>query len=405
MQRLRRRPQHECSGAEVDVGGAEVERPGGEGNDGLVAVADDDRNARSRLGRCVPNAMRRCRSPAAAPRAECRRVRGAPPTSRARNGDQRRVRAAVDASARRGAPRAGDAAGRMRAAPHASCDCAAALAHFGQVIEAPAQLARAVVRRELAGPSAAARPRRGARVRCSQAALRVSCQERTGDKRAAVVRVPADEARPLDGEAGGRPARGSERCARARPSAVSTLAMISSGSCSTCPSELRCVAIVTSAAPSSDAVGCVCACARCMSALVDGDIDVARHAGSGDLARPVRRRAGKAPSTRPSRRRARRARAQAGHPSPRRRPRPRRPTARRAPAGRRPVIAEHVLGMHQFQHGPQLAGSPSSTHPIGTPAAVRASRHGVGIEGNDDAAVEHGRDGPRGSRSMQCARP
>ena len=136
----------------------------------------------------------------------------------------------------------------------------------------------------------------------------------------------------------------------------------------------------------------VCACARCMSALVDRDIDIARHASSDSTAAssPASRK-GTIDSTiatpRPASSSAwRRVRHLVDDPGPGAR-RQRRGLPEDGGDRRRRIRAASVRAASR-----SWTGSPSSTHPIGMPAAVRASRQRVGVEGDDDAAVEHGRE-------------
>ncbi len=130
MQRLRRRPQHEGAGAEVDVGGVEIERARGVGNDRLVAVADDDRHARPPKA-SVP---KRCDVPVA----RGSTARGMPKSSSSSadqsrsNGDHRSVRAAVEASARNGRSSSSRCSRKPASGPAASRDCAAALRTSGR---------------------------------------------------------------------------------------------------------------------------------------------------------------------------------------------------------------------------------------------------------------------------------
>ena len=154
-------------------------------------------------------------------------------------------------------------------------------ADFRQVIEAPAQLARAVVRRQLQAGQArdvvgaareAAQPRGIARV----------LPGNDGRERAAVVRAPAHEARALDREAGGRPALrrdDARELGKGRPDARDDLLRVvldMAEGVALRRHRDECGALEL-------ACGGVRARARRVPALVDRDEDLVRHAGSGSL--------------------------------------------------------------------------------------------------------------------------
>ena len=144
-QRLRRRAQHEGAGAEVDVGGVEIERARGEGHDRLVAIAGDDRNAASVAGERAEatRGAGRLRQHRARDAEEVEQLFGPValerrPQERARGGRRiREERPLLEQAVQQVARERAGAQARLRGGG----------ADFRQVVEAPAQLARAVMRR------------------------------------------------------------------------------------------------------------------------------------------------------------------------------------------------------------------------------------------------------------------
>ena len=233
-------------------------------------------------------------------------------------------------------------------------------------------------------------------------AARVLPREDRG-QRAAVFRVPADEARALHGESRRRPARRlddarelGERGVDARDQFLWIVFDVAERVSLRRDRDER--------GALERAVGGIGAGARRMSALVDGDVDVAGHAGTCVPRGQLRRQPHAAPSTRPSPRRGRRARAQGRPPSPRRRPRPRRRRAARA----RPAAAggrrTRTRDSSARAPGRSCAGSPSSTQPIGTRPVVRARRT---ASASKEITAQRSSTGAiaASTRSMQCARP
>ncbi len=172
-------------------------------------------------------------------------------------------------------------------------------AHFRQVVEAPAQLARAVVRGKLESrePLHLLRAAREAPEPGGAAGVLPGDDRR---KRAAVPGVPAGDARALHGEAGGCPARGrhdarelGERRADARDDLLGVVLDVADGVALRRDRDER--------GALDRAVGRERAGARRMAALVDGDVDLARHARAvSRAASSPARRSGAIDSTMPT---------------------------------------------------------------------------------------------------------
>ena len=196
----------------------------------------------------VPNG-RRCRSPSAISPAGCRRGRAALPTSHVQRRPQQGARGGCRIRDERPLREQAvqQVAGERPRAQAASCGGGP---DFRQVIEAPAQLCSRRNAATAAGRSVHAPRRRGATSPLSQAAFRRSCQEITGASgRPSSAFQQARLERCTANPAADQRATGTSSASSA--SAVVTLATISSASCSTWPSALFWVAIVTSAAPAS----------------------------------------------------------------------------------------------------------------------------------------------------------